>query len=262
MSMTSHVRAVGAEAPLPQRAMFEIYSEQFDTAIAEMIDEKIELSLIVSLTNHIVRGGDRADEEESSSGASIARFHSVCDLTLKLIVAGENHSKQDRIVVKLLVVLRSLIEQKSLNFGVLQLYGDSSFFELTRLVLVFCSKADCRKNKKFPGRVAKFFTAFLECFDYELLPLESWEFIFSALADLFPVMNATDARTVFALMEAVVGVAPDLFARVSSADQLLRASLDCLERRPRLEPAFAPIASALSLPCGSVHCQSRQLPFD
>jgi hypothetical protein len=151
-----------------------------------MIRNQIELSLCASLTNAIVRAGDDADEGKDCSTASIARFHTVSDLTFKIVTASDGQSNHGRIGLKLLSLLQSLISQESINFGLLQLYGDSTFFELVNLVVMFCARGNYRQNhNKFPGRIIKFFASFVEFFHCEMLSFECWKcwnFFFCSLS--------------------------------------------------------------------------------
>jgi hypothetical protein len=90
----------------------------------------------------IVRAGDHADEGKDCSLASIVRFYKVSDLPFKITPASDGQSNHGRVGLKLLSVLQSLISQKSINFGILRLYGDSTLFALVRLVVMFYARAN------------------------------------------------------------------------------------------------------------------------
>jgi hypothetical protein len=230
---------------LPQRWLFEFYILRFGERIAEMIEARVELPMIASLATAIVRAGGHAQEGKGCSSASLERFRTVADLASRLMRASEGECAHGRIALKLLSLLISLIEQDSLNFGLLLLYGDSNFFALAHLVVMFCSRSVNRDIKKFPGRIVKFFAAFLECFDCDLLPVECWDFVISALSDLLPMMRSAEIRAVFVLIETILSISPLLFARISSARLFLRVSFDCVERRPPLAQFLAPVIQAV-----------------
>jgi hypothetical protein len=231
---------------LPQNVLFELFVTHFHSDLSCLIEQRTELSAIASLLIAVVRAGDHTGELSGCSPASVARFRLVHNLAAALMAACEGHQGCDRIPVKLLSLLISVIEQRALNLGVLHFYGDSSFFELANQVVLFCARTDCRENRKLVARLTKFFLSFVDCFDCRLLPLESWDFFVAVLGALLPAMPASEVRAAFTIVAAVVQTDRTVFAQLPAAQGFIHSAIAVLERMPALRPSFSHIESAIA----------------
>jgi hypothetical protein len=180
---------------LPQKVLFDIFSEHFSEELSRLIESKSELLCVSSLVNAIARSGNVGNEKEFSR-ESFARYRAVHTFCTRVLDGFRDESLPIRLCNHLLSTLVALIESESLNFGVLLLFGDSGFVELVTNVLTSCQSVEFHDNRKFMTRILKLFALFVEFFNFDLLPPDVWTFFVQVSSEFAVNMNQHELKIV------------------------------------------------------------------
>jgi hypothetical protein len=180
---------------LPQTVLFEIFTEHFNEELSRLIESKSELVFVSALVNAIARSGSIGNDKEFSR-ESFARYRTVQTFSFGILDHFREEPLPIRLCNHLLSTLAALIESKSLNFGVLLLLGDSSFFELATSVLMSCQSVEFHDNRKFMTRILRLFALFVEYFSFELLSPEIWNFFVRVVSEFAASMKRHELKII------------------------------------------------------------------